>query len=185
MRKAIAVAVILFVCAGTGLATEPARVSAGDVLFDMTSGIRHDRHDLTWSGALSLNRTTVGDGATQMGFYGTIGFFLTDRYEAEGTLLWVGGDGYSGVRLSAGINLHFEERFYDNIFPYLGVAVSQGFADLSDEDTRVQLKVGIRHYFVRNPTMGLRYWIEADSAVDDLTGDMNLSAYAGIFAHPR
>jgi hypothetical protein len=185
MRRAILSAVLLFVFVGVGVASEPAQVSAGDILFDLSSGIRYDRSDLTWSAALSLAHSLAGAGSTQMGFYGTLGYFLSDRYEMEGTVLWVGGDGYSGVRLSAGVNKHFEERFFDNIFPYVGVAVSSGFADLSSEDLRCQLKVGVRQYFARNPTMGVRYWIEADASSEDLTGDVNLTAYIGIFSHPR
>lgn len=185
MRRAIMSAVLLLAFVGVGVAGEPSVVSAGDILFDLSSGIRFDRSDLTWSAALSLSKTTAGAGSTQLGFYGTLGYFLTDRYEAEGTVLWLGGEGYSGIRLSAGVNKHFEERFYDNIFPYVGVAISSGFADLSNEDLRFQLKVGIRQYFARNPTMGVKYWVEADASSEDLTGDTNISAYIGIFSHPR
>ncbi len=181
MKRIVLGAIALLLVTGVAVPEEPYRAAAGDYLFDTFSYIRLSRGDLTWSGALTVTSPAGSDTTTTFNFHAAVGYFMSDLYEVEANLMWTGAEGYSGVVLALGVNRYYGE-WSDRIYPYLGASLAKGFAD-ADDDIHLRLKAGVRHYLTRH--MGLRYWLEYDTSLEDLLDlDGAVTGYVGVFAHP-
>ena len=117
---------------------------------------------------------------TLLNAYASLGYFLVDQFELEGTATVLKGGFGQGVSIGAGINMYYRE-FFDKLYPYAGIGVSTWSGDLADQGTHLQAKVGARYYFT--DSLGMRLWLEYDKG-DNLiySATSTVTAYVGIFS---
>lgn len=153
---------------------------AGDHLFDIQSFRRINRGDYTWSAAFSAFIPAGESGLVQMmDAQGSIGYFIDDHIEAEGTLTWTKMNKEQGASIGAGANYYFYEGFEDT-YPYIGAGLSTWFYGMKERGTRLHVKAGVRHFFSQH--MGLRVWGQYDIGMTSLQeGKGVFTAYVGVF----